>query len=87
MPKQMVKSATMFRFHGSETVHESVAKAVEVNDMDDLKAVINQKFGECGVIKVKPYGYDERIDWDTQLVTIDSEAIGYLNKPLESGGL
>ena len=33
-------------------------------------------------IGLKPLMYDERIDWDTYLVTVKGEAVGFTNGPL-----
>jgi hypothetical protein len=35
-------------------------------------------------IEVTPYRYDERINWNTHLVTVLGEAMGYTDGPLES---
>ncbi len=34
-------------------------------------------------ITVKPYTYDARIGWDTHLVTIKNNAIGFTNGPID----
>lgn len=34
-------------------------------------------------LKVEPYAKDERIGWDTYLVTVDGKAVGFTNGPLE----
>ena len=36
-----------------------------------------------GKIEVKPYGFDDRINWNTHIVTIDGKAIGFTNEPVE----
>lgn len=38
-----------------------------------------------GMIKVKPYGYDERIDWDTHIVVVDGVPMGWTDGPLPPG--
>lgn len=35
-----------------------------------------------GDIKVEPYGFDERINWNTHIVTVDGNAIGFTDGPL-----
>ena len=35
-----------------------------------------------GVLKVEPYLFDKRIGWDTYIVTLDGNAIGFTNGPL-----
>lgn len=35
--------------------------------------------------KLEPYGYDERIGWQTYLVTVDGHAWGYINGVPEDG--
>lgn len=58
------------------TLDESMEKVVELKDQADLLKHLNQERAWCGVsledadVKVEPYGYDERINWDTYLVTI-----------------
>lgn len=34
-------------------------------------------------IEVKPYGYDSRIGWDTHIVTLKGDAIGFTDSPLK----
>lgn len=34
-------------------------------------------------VEVKEYGYDARIDWHTWLVTVNGQAAGYTDGPLE----
>lgn len=36
-----------------------------------------------GEIKVEHYGYDERIHWDTYIITCDGNAIGFCNSELK----
>ena len=37
-----------------------------------------------GVIKVEPYGFDDRIKWNTYIVTVDGKAIGFTDSPVEN---
>ena len=34
-------------------------------------------------IEVKPYCYDSRIDWDTYIVTVDHQAVGFTDGPVK----
>lgn len=36
-----------------------------------------------GKIVVKHYGFDERINWDTHIITIDGNAIGFTDELVE----
>lgn len=36
-----------------------------------------------GDIEVKPYHYDSRIGWDTHIVTLKGNAIGFTDSPLK----
>lgn len=36
-----------------------------------------------GKIEIKPYDFDERINWDTYIITIDGNAIGFTNQLVE----
>lgn len=60
---------------------ESVSKAVEVNSLEDVaKLLLDIHFDlklECS-----HYGYDSRIDWDTYVITLNGDAVGFTNGPL-----
>lgn len=73
----------LFRWHSGGSVFESVAKAVSVADFEALDVLVKARWG-AGVVTVKSYVYDERIDWDTQLVCHDDRACGYTSRPFPS---
>ena len=74
----------LFRWHsGGGSVFESVAKAVSVADFEALDVLVKARWG-AGVVTVKSYVYDERIDWDTQVVCHDDRACGYTSRPFPS---
>ncbi len=73
---------TLFRYHNSDTVYEAVKKAESVLNLDDLKNRINFRFGD-GVVAVEPYGYDNRVKWNTYIVTHNGHAVGYTNGALQ----
>lgn len=65
-------------------------RVVEIPDYDTLMTYLRQ---ECFYwnptpenVTIKPYGYDERIDWNTHIVCIDGKAAlftdGQLDAPL-----
>lgn len=35
-------------------------------------------------VKVEPYWFDERIGWDTHIVTVDGSPFGFTNGPVAS---
>lgn len=72
----------LFRFHSGETVHESVARAMEVTDIESVKTLIRARGLPFETVTVEPYAYDDRIEWLTYLVCIDGKAVGYTNHSL-----
>lgn len=64
---------------------EAMKEVVEVSGMDGLKAHLRSigYLSEGGVVRVEPYTYDARIGWDTHLVTIDGNAVGFTDGPCE----
>jgi hypothetical protein len=40
--------------------------------------------GGAGEIEVKPYTYDERIGWDTYIVTVDGAAVGFTDGAIDA---
>lgn len=72
----------LFRFHSNLTVMESVANAIEVTDLHSLKVIVRARGFSFKELTVKPYAYDDRIDWLTYIVCADGRAIGYTNHSL-----
>ncbi|AWN47122.1 hypothetical protein DK419_13040 [Methylobacterium terrae] len=69
---------------------EAMAEVRTIADRADLVAHLAATLGRCGVevtdsmVKVEPYhGFDERIGWDTYIVTVDGWGpAGFTNGPL-----
>jgi hypothetical protein len=77
---------TLFRPH-RELLEESMAEVVEIQTMDDLEKVavpasLCSYFGPNPKIELKHLRYDERVDWDTYLVTVNGQAVGHTNGPI-----
>ena len=76
---------TLFRFHRGG-LDESMETVQEVYSMAGLVRAIRRASGfatfEDSDVEVKPQGYDKRIGWDTHMVTIKGNAIGYTSGPL-----
>ena len=86
----MIKtSGVLFREHRG-CLDESMKTLVMVKDFDGLVAHLhtlldpyNFKFTSEDV-NVQPYGADDRIGWDTQIVTLEGYGpVGFLSKPFE----
>ena len=84
----------LYRPH-RELLDESMADVVSVNSLEHLVEVMREsviqwypvnKLPTLANIRIEPYGFDKRIGWDTHIVTIDGEAWGFTNGPLERGG-
>ena len=71
---------TKFRFHRG-SLADSMATVREVNSLYELITALNDVC-EPGKVLIKPYCYDDRIDWDTHIVTIDGRAVGFTDGPL-----
>lgn len=76
---------TLFRFHRG-ALDESMETCVELGGMAQLCRHIRRAWGfrafKDSDVEVKPYGYDKRIDWDTHVVTISGNAIGFTDGPV-----
>ena len=56
-------------------------ECVELSDMAFLKLYLRSMGYPDGVVLVEKYGgFDERIGWNTHLVTIDGNAIGFTDE-------
>lgn len=71
-----------FRPH-RELLDESMRDVV---NLDGAKKSLEDHLRSCGFrngdVSVRPYCYDDRIKWDTHLVTLDGMAIGYTDGPI-----
>lgn len=55
-----------------------------VKEIEPTEKSVREYFNEpTGILTVKPYCYDERIDWDTHIVCINGNAIGFTNSALK----
>lgn len=76
----------LFRFHRG-TLDESMETVEEVDAFEDLLLLVAHNMDlELVSLSYKPYGYDHRIDWDTQIVMARFKGfdaawpVGFLNK-------
>ena len=77
--------ATLFRWHRG-SLDESMATATPCHTLAKLIEILRTGPGLEDVaaerVDVTHYTYDERIDWDTYLVTVDGNAVGMTNGEL-----
>lgn len=86
-------SRVLFRLHRG-CLDDSMNTVVEIESRDHLFASMQKSWEpwhlEVVSMEIKPYGYDERINWDTQIVTVEvcdengstsRYPAGFLNKP------
>lgn len=81
-----------FRFHRGG-LKEAMETVIEVGNKEELKQAIIQHYKDNNIeeftpdvenITIEPYGYDNRIDWDTYIVSIPNYGVlGFTNGPLE----
>lgn len=66
-------------------LEDSMKTVVEVESLDQLRKHIYKVIPECrgAIIEVKEYAYDDRIKWNTFLVTVDGRAVGFTNGELK----
>ncbi len=67
---------------------EAMREVVELDNLEQLKHHIRNMYhlgcgSKLGVVKVEKYGsgIDERIGWDTHLVTLDGSPVGFTDGP------
>lgn len=67
-------------------LEESMATVVELESRAQLVDYVAALFGGNEIdpadLDVVPYGIDHQIGWDTFIVTLDGQAIGFTNGPL-----
>ena len=62
----------------------SMAEVIEVpNTIKDLKLALEKEYPFIDEIKVNPYWFDSRINWDTHIVTINGSAVGFTDGGLD----
>lgn len=72
---------TTFKFREHRGLLEDSMKTVV--DLPASTDALARHLGvEASRIEVKPYVYDDRINWDTHIVTMDGQAVGFTNGPL-----
>lgn len=57
----------------------------EMVELDNSYSALEEylrKSGWDGKIRVEPYGYDKRINWDTYIVLVNDSPVGFTNSPL-----
>jgi len=62
-----------FRHHRG-SLSDSMDTVVQVASLQELADILKV---EVDTISIKPYGYDKRIDWDTHLVCVNGDAVGF----------
>jgi hypothetical protein len=58
---------------------DAMDEKVTVYSRGDLARILGVSTASIGM---RPYGYDARIDWDTYIVTVNGEGMGFTNGPL-----
>ena len=64
---------------------ESMRTVVEVDTREELEAHVRKKFPDFRELIIEPYGFDDRIMWDTYIVVIRYEndpvkyPVGFIN--------
>jgi hypothetical protein len=62
------------------SLQDAMAECV---DLDGTLVTLAAHIGvEPNRITVKPYGYDDRIEWDTHIVDVDGYAEGFTDGPI-----
>lgn len=70
-----------FRHHRS-TLSESMATVTNVDGLEDLANLIRSTYPDLkGDVVVSKYSIDTRIGWDTYLVSIGGNAVGFTDGP------
>lgn len=72
---------TKFRFHRG-SLKESMTTVVEIGGLLDLIAELQNAGWPPGNVAVKRYVFDDRINWDTHIVTLDDVAVGFTDGPI-----
>lgn len=68
------------------SLKESMESVVEFSGSKvDLLKILRREFKDIisDDVTVKPYIYDDRIGWDTYIVLIKNNAIGFTNGPID----
>jgi hypothetical protein len=70
-----------------ELLSEAMAKVVEVNTWEELEREaipesLRPLYGPNPKVLLEYQRFDERIEWDTWIVTVNGQAAGYTNGPI-----
>ena len=83
-----MKREVLYRPHRGGLA-EAMAEVRTVASREELISIIREELSHYSVevkeenFHVKQYGYDERINWDTYIVTLDGFGVlGFTNGPL-----
>ena len=72
----------LFREHRG-LLEDSMKTCREVSDLSNLTDVVNDLYGQ-GEVTVQSYVYDNRIGWDTQMVCLKGNAVGFTSGVFET---
>jgi hypothetical protein len=64
---------------------ESMLEALKFDSKEELIQKLSEDLMvniEANEISIKKYVYDDRIKWDTHIVLLNGNAIGYVNKAI-----
>ena len=64
---------------------ESMAEVVEVNSLADIEKEMRREYPHLSYgipLNMRPYGHDRRNGWDTWVVLLYGEAVGFTNGKL-----
>lgn len=59
---------------------ESMLEAIGVTTKRDIAEILGIE--NLGKISIKPYEFDRRNNWDTHVVVVDGDAVGFTNGQL-----
>ena len=68
----------LFRFHRG-SLEDSTKTVVEVNSLEEIRALLRSAGYPPGEVKAYDYGYDFRIGWNTHVVTVNGKHVGFTN--------
>lgn len=65
---------------------QAMGEAFEVGSIDDVIRYLSKQMlpADKDNISIKYYGFDERNNWETHLVLLDGEAVGYTSSELRA---
>lgn len=72
---------------GGMSLAESMERVARVSDRAALVAYLAEHYAFWGPtqenVSIEPYGFDDRIGWDTHLVCVDGKAALFTDGPLK----